>query len=209
MAKPSASPRPNRLWSLIVVLACGAISSSALAADPDTPQEVLARIGDPKATDEDAIGFIKAVLLTKPSSEERDVLARVANSEAFSPFRRRHAVFQLFERHVSNGMTIKEVVDVLSGASWLNREGVLDVKRINSPRVITGGGGLVPLDGADGERIFVTTGGILGHSNGIYLRIKGEPSERQLHDALKGSESRVAQLKISAIAVFSGDTVKH
>jgi len=139
-----------------------------------TPLQIIA---DPAVSEEeliDAVGRLGAV--TEPSSFWADL----ANRADRSPNQRRLYVLQLFRRHVSAGMSLSELAQILNKPAWLSDE---------TFEVVEDLGGTIPVRLTEDNTVFVLrlipdreTSEIWA----IYVSVTGKHSTGQLYTALRG-----------------------
>jgi hypothetical protein len=201
-----------------VVCVFGCVLALFCVARVGEPQQAaqkidLARFADVKINEEEASALVKRNRANKPTEEEAAIWVRVANSDKHSDVRRRRAVFQLFDRHVHQGMTLGELAKLLAGPTWLKRE---NISRIKGPLR-----GYCPIcTWVPGESVFyVSLRKQDKDVSAIYLRVedfltKASPTEDMFYDTLQGKKKDAAGLKIAAVVVSPGESdepayVKH
>ena len=186
-------------WRVLCILVCtSAFSSVACASEPNKPgqESEQKRFAEVRIGEDEALRLIKSIRQNTPTKEEAAVWARVANSDKYSNVRRRRATLQLFDRNVSQGMTLGELARLLAKPSWLKRENTLEV--VGPARAY------VPIRSVHGESVFCLSVGLPPTDwSGVYVRIKdplaGDPLTRDLlYDTLQGKQTNATELKRSS-----------
>lgn len=189
-----------RVQTVVVLAVIGVVVLSGgctFSGSQPNPDGKMARIADPKTNDHDISKLANEVRGTKPSRPEAVVWAQIANSDQFSPARRRLAVFQLFDRNAALGMTVRDLAAVLAKPCWLTRDHVIEVTAL---------GGAIGIDIVPGESVFVVLPNLPENDrSAVYLRVEDSPFADELYRALQGNRSAAASLKVTAISVFAAD----
>jgi hypothetical protein len=106
----------------------------------------------------------------------------IANSTVYSEDHRRRAVFSLFQRHVSPGVTLTALAQIPANPTWLRDEDVSIVTRL---------GGKLPVQWSPTDTIFVLSifpdlpDGIYQFW-AIYLRVEGKVERDQFLALIRG-----------------------
>lgn len=87
-----------------------------------SPIEVIAD----KRRDEGEL--VEAIQNLGPVNEPPGFWTDIAEDESYGRLHRRHAVFQLFHRHVAPGMTLSQLALILRRPSWLTDEQITAVE---------------------------------------------------------------------------------
>lgn len=118
-------------------------------------------------------------------------LRNIANSAGYSDRLRRRAVFELFRRYATPGMTLRDLRRLLGDPTWLTNDHIIVVG------VVTG---LIPVEWHFEDTVFVLQ--VLPHSevhkSGIYFRVSGDVSPEAVRTCLLGpiSEERNCDIVI-------------
>jgi hypothetical protein len=190
-------------WRISRLLFCIlALVSAAGAGGPDkaAQESDLQRFADVRVDENEALGLIKRIRQNAPKKDEATIWARVANSDKYSDIRRRRAIFQLFDRHVRQGMTLGELANLLAKPSWLKRKSIY--------RGMEPGFNYSPIYSAHGESIFRLCIHLpYENTSGVYMRVEdflaGNPlTEDSFYGTLQGKEAKATQLKITAMVIL-------
>jgi hypothetical protein len=143
--------------------------------------------------------LIERIRRNSPTKEESATWASVANSNKYTDVRRRRAVFQLFDRHVYQGMTLEKVAGLLEHPSWLKQK---DVQKVEGTLR-----GYIGIHAVPDETIFRIS--VLESERAkpaIYVRVEDPlsgdpPTGDAFYDALQGENTETARLKVTAVVV--------
>jgi hypothetical protein len=155
-------------------------------------ERLLATIADPRAS---TPALIDAIRQLEAVTEPARFWSAIANSATYRPDHRRQAVFALFRRHVTPGMTLADLARLLDNPAWLHDDDI---------SVVTVLGGKIPVQWTFDDTVFMLgvfpalAEGRQG-SWAIYLRVAGHVDRARFADALHGrpapDEVRTAQLR--------------
>jgi len=107
--------------------------------------EPLSLIADP---DIDKTTLLQAIRKLGPVTESERYWTDIANSKSYSKEHRRLAVFLLFKRFISPGITLYELARILDMPGWLTKEDIT---------IVTVQGGKIPVTWSFEDTIFVLT----------------------------------------------------
>ena len=110
---------------------------------PPSPGDPWSVIADRDAS---ATRLVDAIRGLGPVTEPARSWSAIANDDGYSPEHRRRAVFELFRRHASPGMTLGDLGRLLDGATWLHDDDV---------SVVTALGGKIPVEWTLADTVFV------------------------------------------------------
>lgn len=187
------------LLSLIMILSV-VVSGSHLGKDNrHDMNNLLSIIADPQTNKE---RLIRAIQSLGTVTETANFWTKIANSEQYSQYHRRIAVFQLFKRYVSRGMTLSELAQVVDNPSWLAKENISIVDSL---------GGKIPVKWTFEDTVLVLgvfpelPDGRYDHW-AIYLRVSGKVTGENFIRLLRGESvsEDVSNAKILEFA-FSPD----
>jgi len=162
----------------------------------------LSIITDP---DSDYESLLKSVRQLGPVTMPVQFWADIANSDAYRPDHRRQAVFQLFQRHVSPGITLAELARSLNNPRWLAGDDL---------SVVTNLAGELPVEFTLDDTIFVLrvfpelVDDLYGPWS-IYLRVGGKVEPEAFLDLLRGEgvSDEVRQAELLELAFSTDDPV--
>lgn len=159
----------------------------------------LSIISDPESATETLLQEIQQL---GPVTEPARFWADIANNDAYRSEHRRLAVFQLFKRHVSAGLNLAELANILDGATWLAGD---DLSQATSLA------GEIPVEFTLEDTIFVLRifPELVDDLYGpwaIYLSVSGKVAPEEFLNLLHGQEvsEEVSQAVLLEIA-FSPD----
>lgn len=164
---------------LVVAVFESTSCSETKAGNLPNMDSLLATIADPKIS-QDAL--IQALRQLGPATEPASFWTKIANRADYGPDQRRRAVFELFKRHVSPGLTLGELSDLLDHPAWLDDAHVSVVDRL---------GGKIPVTWTPQDTIFVLAvfpnlpDGRYAHW-AIYLKVSGKVDRESFIRAIRG-----------------------
>jgi hypothetical protein len=149
--------------------------------------------------------FLQEIRQLDAVTEPAHFWAAIANSAAYSSEGRRQAVFQLFQRHVSPGITLAELARSLNNPRWLAGEDL---------SVVTNLAGELPVEFTLDDTIFVLRvfpelmDDLYGPWS-IYLRVGGKVEPKAFLDLLRGEDvsDEVRQAELLELAFSPDDPV--
>jgi hypothetical protein len=118
-------------------------------------------------------------------SEPPTFWSGIANNDAFTRDHRRMIVFQLFIRHIKNGITLKALAEILDRPSWLRLENISIVKEIAGKIPVT-------FDFNDTILVIDALPEVPGDQDSnwtIYLRIEGKINKEDFYKIICGTET--------------------
>jgi hypothetical protein len=139
---------------------------------------LLTTIGNQNEKEETLVAAIRKL---RKVTELSGFWTKIANSKAYNATHRRHAVYQLFQRHVPPGVTLCELGKRADKPTWLNPEDI---------RVIEYLGGKIPVKWTAGDTIF--TIGVfpdLRDNWTIYMRVSGKVTLNDFKKLILNGES--------------------
>ncbi len=160
-------------------------------------------IANPKTNKE---MLMRAIQQVGTVSEPASFWSDIANSDSYSQDHRRRAIFQLFLRHVSPGMTsgamtLAELAQILANPSWLADEDI---------RVVTFLAGKIPVEARFEHTIFLMRlfpdlpdGRWLYWA--IYLSVSGKIKAESLSQVLRGDEVAAGEAKLVEFGLSPDD----
>ncbi len=159
-------------------------------------------ISDPET---DTELFLQEIRQLGAVTEPAHFWAAITSSAAYSSERRRQAVFQLFKRHVTPGLTLAELAIILDGPTWLAGDNL---------SVVTNLAGELPVKFTLDDTIFVLrvfpelVDDLYGPWS-IYLRVGGKVEPEAFLDLLRGEgvSDEVRQAELLELAFSPDDPV--
>ena len=155
-------------------------------------------IANPK-TDKETL--MRAIQQVGAVTEAASFWSDIANSNSYSQDHRRRAVFQLFLRHVSPGITLAELARILANPSWLADEEI---------HVVTFLAGKIPVEARFEDTIFLLRlfpdlpdGRWLYWA--IYLSVSGKIKAESLSKVLRGDEVAAGDAKLLEFGLSPDD----
>lgn len=160
-------------------------------------------IADPEI---DRKTLIQAIRKLGPVTESAQFWVDMANSEQYGQDHRRQTVFQLFKRHVSPGLTLAELAQILDNPGWLANEDIA---------VVTALTGEIPVKWTLEDTVFVLSvfpalaDGRYDHW-AIYLRVSGQVDRESFISLLRGgpASEEVKQARVLEIALSPDDPTR-
>lgn len=147
--------------------------------------------------------LVDAIARLGQATEPSGFWAGLANSDEHGAIQRRHYVFQLFHRHVTPGMRLSRLAELLDAPRWLDRGDI---------EVIEDLGGTVPVRMTADDTVFklrIAPGRELPDTWAIYLRVAGKITGDELYALLReqAGDEATALAEILEIG-FSPPTVQ-
>ncbi|MGB0385874.1 MAG: hypothetical protein ACPGWR_13730 [Ardenticatenaceae bacterium] len=159
---------------------------------------LLQVIANPK-TDKESL--MQAIQQLGSVSEPAQFWSDMANSESYSQDHRRRAVFQLFLRHVSPGISLAELAQILANPSWLADDEI---------HVVTFLAGKIPVKVRFEDTIFVLClfpdlpDGRWKYW-AIYLSVSGKVKAESLRKVLRGDAVAASRAKMVEFGLSPDD----
>ncbi len=165
--------------------------------------KLLSAIADPKINKK---ALMQAIKDLGPVTEPSQFWANIANCDKYNKNHRRYAVFQLFKRHVSSGLTLFELARILDNPRWLADDDIT---------IVTGLAGKIPIKWTFEDTVFVIAVFPELTDNGydrwaIYLRVSGKITRESLIRVLRGEiiSENMRNARIPEFALIPDDPIK-